>query len=96
MAWRNQDNHREETKAVKKALAEAGIKAKVTHGTGTAWAWLHINIGDPKMRNGFKPAPFEHLYTEEELALHRKVLKIVQEVTGRHGDYDGEIIVLAQ
>lgn len=89
MAWRNQDSHKEETKAVKKALADAGIKAKVTHGRGTAWGWLHINIGSPKERNG---EPFD----EEEQALHRKVLKIAQETTGRHGEYDGEIVILAQ
>lgn len=59
-----------------------GIKAKVTHGRGTAWGWLHINIGDPKQRNGLKPAPFDYQYTEEELELHRKVLKIAQETTG--------------
>lgn len=96
MAWRNQDSHKEETKAVKKALADAGIKAKVTHGRGTAWGWLHINIGSPKLRNGFRSEPFDHQYTEEELELHRKVLKIAQDVTGRHGDYDGEIMILAQ
>jgi len=95
MAWRNQDSHKEETKAVKKALADAGIKARVTHGRGTAWGWLHINIGDPKQRNGLKPEPFAYQYTEEELELHRKVLKIVQETTGRRGEYEGEIIILA-
>lgn len=96
MSWRKQDNHKEETKAVKKALADAGIKAKVTHGRGTAWGWLHINIGSPKERNGIKPAPFDYQYTEEELFLHRKVLKIAQETTGRHGEYEGEIVILAQ
>jgi len=96
MTWRNQENHREETKAVKAALLYAGIKAKVTHGRGTAWGWLHINIGDPKQRNGFKQGESGRQYTEEELALHKKVLKIAQETTGRHGDYDGEIIVNAR
>lgn len=96
MTWRNQANHREETKAVKRALADSGINAKVTHGRGTAWGWLHINIGDPKQRNGFKSAPFDYQYSEEEMALHRKVLKIAQEITGRHGEYEGEIIILAQ
>lgn len=77
-ALASQDNHREETKAVKKAIADAGIDAKVTHGKGTAWGWLHINIGSPKLRGGFKLAPFDHQYTDEEDALHKKVLKIVQ------------------
>jgi len=35
---------REETKAVKDALKAAGINARVTHGTGTAWGWLEIHI----------------------------------------------------
>lgn len=96
MSWRNHDSHKEETKAVKKALADAGIKASVTHGTGTAWGWLHVNIGDPKNRNGLIKEDSGFRYTEEEGALHKKVLKIVQGVTGRHGEYDGEIIVQAQ
>jgi len=41
------------------------------------------------MRSGLKAPPFENQYTEEEQALHNKMLKIAQEVTGRHGDYDG-------
>lgn len=47
--------------------------------------WLEINIGDTRMRDGLKPSPFEYQYTEEEQALHNKVLKIAQEITGRHG-----------
>lgn len=81
---------------MKEALKKAGIEAEVAHGRGTAWGWLEINIGDPRMRNGLKPPPFEYQYTEEEQALHNKVLKIAQEVTGRHGDYDGNISLLAQ
>lgn len=96
MSWRKQDSHKEETKIVKKALADAGIKARVTHGRGTAWGWLHINIGDPKQRNGLEKTEFGHQYTEEELALHKKVLKIAKDATGRHGEYDGEIMILAQ
>lgn len=96
MSWRKQDSHKEETKAVKNALANAGIKARVTHGRGTAWGWLHINIGDPKQRNGLKQEPFGRQYTEEELELHKKVMKIAQDTTGRHGEYDGEIIIIAQ
>ena len=98
MSWRKHDSHKEETAAVKKALADAGIKAKVSHGRGTAWGWLHINLGDPKKRNGLKIAEsgHGHEYTEEELELHRKVLKIARETTGRHGEYDGEIMITAQ
>jgi len=45
MSWRNQSNHKEETKAVKAALKQAGITASVGHGTGTAYCWLEINVG---------------------------------------------------
>ncbi len=89
-------NRKEETKIVKEALAKAGIPAKVGHGKGTAWGWLHINIGDPRARNGLKPAPLEFQYTDEEQALQDKAIKIAQEVTGRHGDYDGRISLLVQ
>lgn len=96
MSWRNQDSHIEETRAVKKALADAGIKAKVTHDKGTAWCWLHINLGDPKKRNGLKKVESGNIYTDEELELHRKALNIALKITGRKGDYDGEIIINAQ
>jgi pyruvoyl-dependent arginine decarboxylase (PvlArgDC) len=96
MSWRNHGSHKEETKAVKKALADAGIEASVTHGTGTAWGWLHVNLGDPRKRDGLIKEEFGFRYTEEENELHKKVLKIVQDVTGRHGEYDGEIIINAQ
>jgi hypothetical protein len=95
-SWRKFPDHKSETRAVKEALRKAGIEAEVGHGRGTAWGWLEINIGDPRMRNGLKPPPFEYQYSEEEQALHNKVLKIAQEVTGRHGDYDGRISLLAQ
>lgn len=96
MSWRNHDSHQEETKAVKKALADAGIKASVTHGTGTAWGWLHINLGDSRKRNGVIAEEFGYRYNETEEELRRKVMKIVREVTGRHGEYDGEIIINVQ
>ena len=35
---------RQETKEVKTALAQAGIKAKVGHGKGTAGGWLYITL----------------------------------------------------
>ncbi|MDO9097667.1 MAG: hypothetical protein Q7U60_06065 [Candidatus Methanoperedens sp.] len=75
------------------------MKTEVGHGRGTVWGWLEINMGDPRMCGGLKPPPFEYQHTDEEMALHKlhnKVLKIAQEVTGRHGDYDGRISLLAQ
>ena len=38
-----------ETKAVKKALLAAGIKARVKHGQGSASGWLYIYI-DPALK----------------------------------------------
>lgn len=78
MSWRNHSNHKEEMKAVKEALKEAGINAKVGHGTGTAWSWLEINVGKG---NG---------------NLRDKVLSICKEITGRKGDYDGNINIYNQ
>ena len=80
MSWRNHINHREETKAVKDALARAGFtNVRVGHGTGTAWAWL-------KIRCDAKPG---QSYQEKRV----EAIRIAKDVTGRHGEYDGEINV---
>ncbi|MBT9143940.1 MAG: hypothetical protein DDT29_02354 [Dehalococcoidia bacterium] len=81
MSWRNHSTHREETKAVKLALKEAGIPfTKVGHGTGSAWSWLEIYLGTHENYN-------EH--GDHALAIARRV-------TGRKGDYDGGILVIGQ
>ena len=81
MGWRNQESHREETKAVKAALKRAGIKfAKVGHGSGTAWGWLHIELAAPWDR-------------ETNSAKSDEATSVAQATTGRHGDYDGRILV---
>ena len=89
---------RKETKAVKGALKDVGIKSRVTHGTGTAWGWIEVNIGSPAQRNGYMdhPSGRGQQYTPEESELQNRVLKIVQEVTGRHGEYSGNILILSQ
>jgi hypothetical protein len=80
MTWRNHNNHREETKAVKEALLKAGYThVRVNHGTGTAWAWLLIQC-DPKPGQSYQDKRIE-------------VLRVAKEVTGRYGDYDGDINV---
>ncbi len=91
-------DRREETRIVKKALKEAGIKAKVSHGNGTAWGWIEINIGDPVERNGIESRPdgWGDQYTTAERELHASVIKIVQSVTGRKGNYNGNISIHAQ
>ena len=90
-------DRRKETQTVKKALKEAGIKAKVSHGTGTGWGWIEVNVGDPKERNGIENVQGGwDRYTDVEMKLHETVIKIVQNVTGRHGEYNGNISILAQ
>gem|GEM_PF-1362690 len=96
VTWRNFPDHKSETKAVKEALKKAGIDAEVKHGSETAWGWLEINIGDPRLRNGLRQGHFGSQYTDEERVLHDTVLKIAKDITGRRGDYKGEIRVLSQ
>jgi len=89
-----------ETKIVKKALKQQGIKASVTHGHGTAYGWLEINIGDPADRDGLRLNEDgwsrSNTFTSEEVDLHERIIAMVQELTGRHGDYQGNILLLTQ
>lgn len=67
-----------ETKAVKRALIEAGYTGvKVGHGTGTAWGWLHIKCDEKPSQD------WQTKYHDAE--------RIAQQVTGRGGDYGGRI-----
>ena len=101
MSWRAHNTHKEETKAVKDALKETGINAMVGHGKGTAWTWLEVNIGKnpsnlehKKNENGFCFG--NCLACEKSREIRMKVLKIAQKVTGRDGEYDGNILILTQ
>lgn len=79
----------EETKLVKNALAEKGIKATVQHGKGTAWGWLHVNMNVPK--------PSECVCVDGEpycrpckdaINGNRGILEaITEQATGRTGEY---------
>ena len=70
----------EETKAVRKALADKGYKVlHVGHGTGTARCWLHIKVAS-------QPECLRH-------ETMQAVIRIAEKVTGRLGDYDGRINV---
>ena len=91
-------DNKQETRIVKKALKDAGIHARVSHGRGTGYGWLEVNLGDPTQRNGTEPHPsgVGTRYTETEHALQTKVAEMVRKVTGRHGAYGGEILILAQ
>jgi hypothetical protein len=80
MTWRNHNSHREETAAVKKALEEAGYKGvRVGHGHGTGWSWLKIYW---KLQPG-----------QDYMETWQHIVAIAQRVTGRHGEYHGEINV---
>lgn len=89
-----------ETKAVKKELEKHGINARVGHGRGTAWGWLEINVGEGQQFG-------EHILDEHQT--HRNcprckaahiisgfATKIAQAITGRNGEYDGNISCLTQ
>ena len=106
MTWRNFDNHRDEVKAVKKALAAVGINARVGHGRGTAWSWLHINIGEGQQFGDHdKESPDTTRWIpckpgckrcREMRRMTEMALSVAQEVSGRHGEYDGNINIHTQ
>jgi len=100
-------DHREETKAVKKALRAVGISARVDHGHGTAWGWLHVYVGENPyphlcVRHGGRHFGDSACSPEDCLAckwyetVPRQALQTTIEVTGRKGEYDGRINVLTQ
>ena len=100
--WRKHSTHAEETRAVKNALVDAGWKtAKVSHGSGTAWGWLHIKVSAPKPTDCFCGQWREAQYyatpcspcTEQYRTVLASIIAIAQRVTGRHGKYDGDINV---
>jgi len=75
-------NRREEIAVVKKALIAEGFDkrgVRVGHGRGTSLCWLKVQVS---CRKG--------AYWQKEYDL---ALAIAQRVTGRHGDYNGEINV---
>ena len=89
-----------ETKTVRQALAKAGINARVGHGTGTAWGWLEINVGSP---NQFTHPHEDYCDCAQCLAANSKIFEIGQQaraiaaqVTGRTGEYHGQISILTQ
>jgi len=94
-------NRKEETKIVKAELAKYGINARVSHGRGTGWGWLDINVGSGQQFSD------EHIL--DDCNTHRNcpmckaarlisefAQKIAQQVTGRGGEYGGNILCLTQ
>ncbi len=81
-SWRNHPDHRTEARAVKEALIKAGLPVlSVGHGPGTAWAWLKIKLEPiPGPYNGYR-----------ETDRNRQAITIAKALTGRTGEYDGDI-----
>ena len=107
MSWRNHAKHSDETAAVRRALAAAGIDAQVGHGQGTAWSWLEINIGaGEQWGEHLPPRGDRQRFCEGAEAgcarcinlriMGEETHRIVREVTGRDGDHNGNILVLTQ
>lgn len=97
MSWRKYDSHKEETKAVKEALRQAGYKVvKVGHGKGTAWGWLKVTVQVDKPADCYCEkveggnCSFCHTVWSEN---YRNLLNILASITGRHGDCSGNISI---
>lgn len=90
---------KEETRAVKQLLAGYGIGARVGHGRGTAWGWLEINIGKGQ-QFGEHVAEDHSLHRCPRCGANRIVREFledkVRELTGRRGEYGGNICTSAQ
>ncbi len=93
---------KEETKIVKETLSKLGYQnIKVTHGRGTAWGWLTVEVSvlkpascDCDMSNPHR-YPYYCNACKDILHTNRmKITDVLLETTGRHkGDYDGNTIV---
>lgn len=83
-------NRRKETSAVKKALKDAGIAARVTH-TGKYHENLKIDVAYPERREA--PSGYGMKYTTEEVYIHLQVERIVREITGRPERGDGDLLL---
>ncbi len=92
---------KQETKAVKAALQAVGINARVGHGKGTAWGWLHVNIGECQQwgehtHEGYGIGHDTCPRCKALRALSKEAERITQAVTGRHGEYGGRINIYTQ
>jgi hypothetical protein len=82
-------NKRKETNAVKKALKDAGITARVTH-EGKYRENLKIGIKYPTRTTS--PSGYGEKYTTEEVYIKLQVERIVKEITGRPERGDGDVL----
>jgi len=103
MSWRKAMNHSEETKAVRDALKAAGINARVGHSRGTGWAWMKVNLGEGQQWGEHLGGTTQRYRCTSDCprclnlkAMTEVAKRIVNEVTGRHGRYDGEVNYMHQ
>ena len=95
-------NRKTESRDVKKALADSGIPAKVSHGRGTAWGWLKINVGQNPNEHHKITASDRWGPCMPDCAAcawykdRQRAVPIAQTLTGRRGDYDGRISFLSR
>jgi len=93
------ETHIEETKAVKRALADVGILAKVHHGTSTSYRWLQIrvlnrlSVPHDKEKCGWAHCSENCEACAESQTLYSRTLDVAQIVTGRSGNHDDYIHV---
>ena len=92
---------REETAKVKAGLTKYGYRnVRVDHGKGTAWGWLHVHVTISRPENcqchynqpdqwGRRESCHKcKIQWQDE---YSKLGVITREITGRHGDYGGNI-----
>lgn len=94
-------DRKQETKIVKKALRQAGFgkenEITVKHGTGTAYGWLDIGADiahDPDCTCYLEPWGVRKTGPKCQTKwheIHDTLIKVAQQATGRHGDWDGRI-----
>lgn len=92
---------KEETKKVKDALKAAGINARVGHGKGTAWGWLHINVGSGSqygdhVKDDIRNSHRNCIRCQKIGEIADKVEAIALRITGRTGEYGGCILIEKQ
>jgi len=83
----------QETKAVKALLIKEGYdNVNVSHGKGTAWGWLHVKVRMNHPADCLCHLMHEHRYcllcTELRQGTDIRLMAMIQELTGRHGEYD--------
>jgi hypothetical protein len=98
MSWRKFEDHRTESKEVKRFLINKGYQnVRVGHDRGTAWGWLSLHLCISKPANCYcqpnrprqidKCHPCKNKWQDEYAKIGREVM----EFTGRTGDYGGRI-----